>query len=109
MIDYDFYVNSYLGTSIPEKAFTTAAARAQDALTRLCRQYQVMNCDEISEQMALCAMAETIYSYKKDAVTSAAVGNVSVRYEKGKDLNRQLLEKARIYLDIYRGNSLCAP
>ena len=109
MIDYDFYVNSYLGTLIPEKAFPNAAARAEDALTRLCRQYQVTNGDEISEKLALCAMAETIYSHKKDTVTAAAVGNVSVRYAKGKDLNRQLLEKARIYLDIYRGNSLCSP
>lgn len=105
MIDYDFYVNSYLGSVLPEKAFPNAAVRAGDALRRICRQYQVVIPDEISEKMALCAMAETIYSHKKENMTSASVGSVSVRYEKGESLNQKLLQKARIYLEIYRGVS----
>lgn len=105
MIDYDFYVNSYLGSAIPEKAFDGVAARAEDALRRICRRYQVMAADEVSEKMALCAMAETIYSHKKENLASASVGSVSVRYEKGESLNHKLLQKAKIYLDIYRGVS----
>ena len=105
MIDYDFYVNSYLGSVIPEKAFSGMAARAEDALRRICRQYQVMDADEISEKMALCAMAEAIYTHKKENVAAASMGSVSVRYSKGKSLNQQLLRKAKIYLDIYRGVS----
>ena len=104
--DYDFYINSYLGTAIPEKSFPAMAARALDALNGLRRQYLVLPADEVSEQMALCAMAETLYSHsgRKSGISSATVGGVSVRYESGgKGLRRELLEKAGIYLDIYRG------
>lgn len=105
MIDYDFYVNSYLGSLIPEKAFPAMAIRAAQALGRLRRQYRVAQTDEMSVNMALCAMAETVYSYesRKAGVSMATVGGVSVRYEKSGSLSHQLLEKARIYLDIYRG------
>lgn len=107
MIDYDFYVNSYLGSAIPEKSFSGVAARAADALNRIRRRYQVKNDDAVSEKMAICAMAETLYLSKGrlGGVSTATVGSVSVRYENaGKNsLYKQLLEQARIYLDIYRG------
>ena len=105
MLDYDFYVNSYLGSTIPEKAFERVSARAKDALNRIRRQYKVAEADGVSEKMALCAMAETIYSYesRKAGVSAATVGGVSVRYEHSGSLQKQLLSKAKIYLDIYRG------
>lgn len=105
MIDYDFYVNSYLGSAIPERSFSGVAARAADALKAIRRRYQVRSTDEVSEKMALCAMAETLYaqSSRKAGVASATVGGVSVRYESSAGLERQLLQQARIYLDIYRG------
>lgn len=105
MIDYDFYVNSYLGSAIPEKSFSGVAARAADALAALRRRYRVVGGDGVSEKMALCAMAETLYSYsgRKAGVTSATVGGVSVRYEGESCLQKELLQQARIYLDLYRG------
>lgn len=105
MIDYDFYVNSYLGSAIPEKSFSGVAARAADALGEIRRKYRVVIRDSVSEKMALCAMAETLYaqSCRKAGVTSATVGGVSVRYESGAAAQKQLLQQARIYLDIYRG------
>lgn len=108
MIDYDFYVNSYLGSTIPEKAFSGMAARAADALAQLRRKYRVISQDEVSVKMALCAMAETLYSHRnrKQGVASATVGGVSVRYENGGLEQRQLLQQARVYLDIYRGASV---
>lgn len=104
MIDYDFYRNSYLGSAIPEKSFSGVAARAADALAALRRRYRVAG-DGVSEKMALCAMAETLYSHsgRKAGVTSATVGGVSVRYEGASCLQKELLQQARIYLDIYRG------
>lgn len=107
MIDYDFYVNTYLGTAIPESAFRGAAARAAEALQKIRRRYQVVSSGEMSEKLALCAMAETVYGYcsRKNSVSSATVGGVSVRYEKADALSKQLLDKARIYLDIYRGGT----
>lgn len=107
MIDYDFYRNSYLGSAIPEKAFPGAAARAADSLNQIKRSYRVGIPDGISEKMALCAMAETIYAFsaKKPGVTAATVGGVSVRYESSAGLQRKLVQQARIYLDLYRGVS----
>lgn len=112
MVDYTFYVNCYLGSAIPEKAFATAAAQAAAALERICRIYTVAQCGEDTRKMAICAMAEAVYAYsrRKTGVTATSVGNVSVRYENGehaeKSLQRELYRKAAIYLDIYRGTSL---
>lgn len=108
MIDYDFYINTYLGSEIPEKTFPRVAARARDALCRIRKQYQVKCSDAVSEKMALCAMAEAFYSYdgRKNGVSSATVGGVSVHYESSAGLQKQLLNKAKIYLDIYRGAAL---
>ncbi len=110
MIDYDFYVNTYLGSAIPETAFPGAMVRAVQALQKLRRQYQIANSDEMSEKMALCAMAEAVYAHhsRKSGVSSATVGSVSVRYETAGSFQQKLLEQARIYLDIYRGAGSCA-
>lgn len=109
MVDYDFYVNSYLGSAIPETAFSGMVARAQQALQRFKRIYQVVPCGDTSEKMALCAMAEAAYGYtaRQNGVVSATVGGVSVRYEDSlhtqRALDRLLFQQARIYLDFYRG------
>lgn len=106
MVDHRFYTQQYLGSLIPEKSFDEAAARATDALARFKRIYQVGSTGTVAENMALCAMAESVYMNAKRSrgITSASVGNASVRYgSQPKSLNRQLLEKAAIYLDIRRG------
>lgn len=107
MIDYGFYVNTYLGSAIPEKAFSGVASQAQVALAGLKRRYTVLIPDGISEKMALCAMADAIHAHagRRNGVTSATVGGVSVRYSDTAvgDLQKQVLNAARIYLDIYRG------
>lgn len=111
MVDYKFYEHTYLGNAIPEKAFPPAAAQAAAALDRLCRIYTVAEHGEETKKMAICAMAEAIYaaSRRKAGVTAASVGSMSVRYENGehanKSLQRELYQKASIYLDIYRGTS----
>ena len=109
MVDYEFYVNCYLGSMIPQKAFGSCAARAKEALNHFKGNYLVVSSGPESEKMAVCAMAETIYAAKRNRgnVTSATVGNVAVRYENSasasKALWRELYEQACIYLDIYRG------
>ena len=105
MTDYDFYRNSYLGSDIPEETFDILAKRAQAHLESFRRRYCVLPCDKVSEQMAVCAMAETLYENGGRGIASASVGEVSVHYDTGKSLNRQLLDKARIYLELYRGAS----
>jgi len=109
MADFAFYTDIYLGSAIPEKAFPGMAQRARESLDRLQRIYQVTVPGEDSRKMAICAMAESIYaaSKRRGGVTSASVGEVSVHYESGeraeKQLQRELYEKASIYLEISRG------
>ena len=107
MVQYGFYQDQYLGNLIPEKEFPGAAMRAREALDRFSRIYRVESYGTVSEQMALCAMAETIYTHSKRAggVTASSVGKVSVRYAEAEPLQRQLLRQAAIYLSIKRGVS----
>lgn len=106
MVDYDFYVNSYLGYAIPEKAFPGMAARAQEVLAQFGRMFRVVSSGQISEKMAVCAMAEKLYERARSrGVKTASVGSVSVSYSSSStdSLSRELLRSARIYLDIHRG------
>ena len=109
MADYAFYTDVYFGCAIPEKAFAGMALRAGEILSRFQRIYQVSVPGEDSLKMAICAMAESLYAHSKrrGGVTGATVGETSVRYESGeradKQLNRELYEKASIYLEISRG------
>ncbi len=108
MVTFDFYQNSYLGSAIPETAFSGVAAQATAALARLKRTYKVEPQGEEAEGLAVCAMAEAIYAQKDCApgVTAVSVGNVSARYEDAaKEMSRELYRRAGIYLDIYRGVS----
>ena len=109
MADYDFYTDVYLGSLIPEKAFPEMVLRAGEHLARFQRNYRVTVSGTDSLKMAVCAMAETLYAHTKrrGGVVAASAGEVSVRYESGesgrKSLQRELYEKASIYLEISRG------
>ena len=109
MADFAFYRDVYLGSAIPEKAFREMAHRAREILDRFCRIYQVNAEGEDSRKMAVCAMAESLYTHSKHrgGITAVSVGEVSVRYEgslqSDRMLGRELYEKASIYLDFYRG------
>ena len=104
MVDYGFYKNDYLGSVIPEKAFSGVAAQAQRYLDRLKRIYRVESSGEDAEKLAVCAMAETLWDNRNGGLFSASAGSASARYAAGKtSLKRELFDKASIYLDIYRG------
>ena len=104
MVKYEFYVNQYLGSYIPEKAFSGVASQAEQMLDRFKQAYRVESSGQQAESMAICAMAETLWQNRNKGVTSANIGSVSVRYETDRNaLRRALYDKACIYLDIYRG------
>lgn len=104
MVDFEFYVNCYLGSAIPEKAFSGMAAQAQQYLDWFKCVYRVESSGVEAESMALCAMAETLWSRRNTGLSSASLGSVSVQYAKERpSLTRELYDKARIYVDIYRG------
>ncbi len=103
MVTYDFYVNTYLGDEIPENCFARCAARAGAELNYLSGVYRVVGGDD-SRAMAICAMAEAVYRHSRiGSVHSSSVGDVSVQYNRLEKLNRDLYDRACIYLDIYRG------
>lgn len=97
MVDYEFYVNDYLGSAIPEKAFSGVAAQARQWLQYLKNNYRVASSGAEAEKMAMCAMAEALWHRQ-----SGALG-FSGRSSAAQSLGRELYENASIYLDIYRG------
>ena len=115
MVDYEFYVNTYLGCSIPEGEFAFFAQRAEEQLAQYRRAYIIETPSENAEKMAVCAMADVICAIAaaqngSSAVTSASIGSVSVSYGNIASIDlsrsgqvRELYDAARRYLDIYRG------
>lgn len=118
MVDFDFYRNVYHGSSIPAEEWPAYEGRASAQLARYQRIYTVTAPGPDSEAMAVCAMAEALYSFDLLAngeggpVQSASIGSVSVSYGGGaaqavdltpKGQARELYRCASLYLDIYRG------
>lgn len=115
MVDYGFYMDSYMGSSIPKASWDEYEARASAQLTRYKRIYTVNAPEENAEAFAVCAMADAMYSFdmiangEGGAVQSASIGSVSVSYgsnaidisHKGQAL--ELYRCACMYLDIRRG------
>ena len=113
--DYAFYADWYLGSSIPEDEFPFFADRSAAQLEKYKRMYTVTSSGEDSEKMAICAMADAMYSIVlaqngTGTVSSASIGSVSVSYgtPHGLDLSakgqsREIYRAACLYLDIYRG------
>lgn len=112
MASYDFYVGEYRGTSIPRDFFGKFADLAKQHLERYKKQYTVHG-DKKSENIAVCAMAETLYYYQNlqdnGIVSSVSVGSVSTSYiapeNNNKAKEKALYKQASLYLDIYRGVS----
>ena len=114
---YEFYAAVYCGGSIPAGDWASYAMRAEAQLARYKRLYTVTAPDEESEQKAVCAMADALYSFDLiangdgGAVQSASIGSVSASYcGYGQSIDispkgqaRELYRCACLYLDIYRG------
>ena len=108
MVTYDFYQNTYLGSALSEPTFRSAAARAEDWLSRLERCCTVATAGADSRAMAVCALAEQMEQLRKHRnITQSTIGGVSIRYDQSGSVseNRQLLQTAGVYLDICRGVS----
>jgi len=107
VVGFDFYTHEYLGSAIPEKAFSGVAARAEAVLARFKRIYRVESDGEMAQKLAVCAMAEELYRAAKhhSGLRAAEVGSVSVRYDalEPAQLTRALYRCAGTYLQISRG------
>ena len=107
MPDYGFYRDVYLGSAIPESAYTGMIARAGSWLRQLENSCRVVSYGEESRKLALCAAAETLYFHgSKQGIAQTSVGGVTVRYEQGGvPLQRLLLQAVGGFLEVYRGVS----
>lgn len=106
MVSYDFYQNTYLGSAIAQGVWKSWEARARQRLEALEHKYTLIPYGPDSRDMAVCAIAETLYEFRKKwFVAKETVGGVSVSYEADTEalLNRKLLQDARGYLQVYRG------
>lgn len=109
MVDYTFYKTVYLGSAIAEKQFPGVAARAEAQLAQMKRTMRVESSGAESEKLAVCAMADVLYAQsKRRGIRATTVGGVSVSYQDTKAANRELLDAACVYLDVYRGVSCYA-
>lgn len=118
MADYDFYINTYQGSSIPFEDWPVYKCWAAAQLAQYKRIYQVKAPRPRAADMAVCAMAEALYSFdllangEAGPIQSASIGSVSVGYgtagAQSLDLSprgqaKELYRCASLYLDIYRG------
>lgn len=105
MVDYEFYVHTYLGSLVPEKAFSRLAARASEQLASFERDFGVTG-GEDARRFALCAMAEVFYTGQhRGELRSASVNGVQISYDDRRPMQKRLLAAAKTYLEIYRGVS----
>lgn len=118
MTSYDFYIGIYHGGSIPPEEWPLYESLAAAQLNRYKRIYRVDTSRPRSGDMAVCAMAEALYSFdllangEAGLIQSASIGSVSASCggaaaqtldlsPKGRE--RELYRCASLYLDIYRG------
>lgn len=118
MVKYDFYRDTYLGSSITEAEWPQLQRMATDKLNHYKRIYTVTAPAADAENLAVCAMADA-YAYFEaaqngtGAVASASIGSVSVSYGgcsvdvSPKAQERELYRCACTYLEIYRGVGGC--
>lgn len=115
---YEFYMSRYHGGSISSDDWPAYEARATEQLIRYKRIYKVTvpDYEPDAEKLAVCAMAEALYSFDLiangdgGAVQSSSIGSVSASYGSQnavdispKGQSRELYRCASLYLDIYRG------
>lgn len=123
MVDYNFYTSGFRGGSIPEEEFPRLVQRAWEKLEQYKRVYTVVvpAGSKDAESMALCAMADALYTFEEAtapggalAAGSVSVGSVSTSRAQGaaidcspKAQEKELLSCARLYLEVERWCGPC--
>lgn len=122
MVDHKFYTDTFHGGSIAAAEWPAYERTAASVLTRYKRIYTVTVPEDApdAESMAICAMAEALYSFdliangESGPVQAASIGSVSTSYG-GSGVStvdtspaaqaKELYRCACLYLEIYRGVS----
>lgn len=99
LADYTFYVEEFMGNIIPSDLFDKYAERSNYILSRLCLNRVVETYFERQYNLAICELAELVYSNPKSVnATSESLGDYSVTYKNGQDLDLQAYDIAMTYL-----------
>lgn len=111
MEGFDFYQSVFRGQKLNREQWDQYAPRARDWLERY-RSIYLVEASAQALEMAVCAMAEALYSLDDGggAVRSASIGSVSVQYGDREDVSsrgqeRMMLQILRRYAHVYRGVS----
>lgn len=99
MVDYDYYINTYLGNTISSDDFPRLAARATAYLRGI--SCAAEHPDDEAVKMAVCAVAEAWQRNEEGGeIISQSVGSWSRTYAStGRSKDSVLLEAARLYLN----------
>lgn len=109
-MDYDFYVEEYLGNKIPGESFPQYEKRAQ-AYLKMVAPLAVQQLERYEVKMALCAVADVLYTDDQNGseygITSATNDGVSVTYATAKSSLQRSYDALALYLAgtglLYRG------
>jgi hypothetical protein len=104
MLNYEYYNNTYKGTSIPSTSFDYFAGQATDFINSVVNAALPIT-DAVNK--CTCKLAELLYDDSKAKYSSRSVGNVSENYAILPDLHARMYSQMQIYLGktglLYRG------
>lgn len=113
LVEYEFYLSTYGGNTVSKEEFPPYARDAAAILNRWKRDCKVTPISEDGEQMAMCAMVETMHFFavsRSGLYTSTSIGSVSSSRAQSSvpDLsstseNQELYRCASVYLNFYFG------
>lgn len=108
-VDFEYYTNSFAGTSVPAEEFTTIERDAERYLSYV-TQEQYLDATEEKEivkiKNALCAAVEAVYAYSQEysnipsGVTSETTDGHSVTFAKV-DPSKMVQQKRRLMYDVF--------
>ena len=113
MITYDFYVNTYHGTLIPEEEFPFYIGKADARLEELtyghCFKADLPAATKTRVSLAECAIADTLFSFDSASAAPAAaamiaeekVGSHSVKYNDAVSASQALASQIRSLASAY--------
>lgn len=105
-MDYDYYINEYLGNKIAENEFEYFAQKAFRWLEYISEKR--INEPSESIKMAGCAICDVLYDFDgREGISSESNDGYNVVYNSdGESLNKLIYRAAKLYLDdalLYRG------
>lgn len=102
MVEYEFYLTEYRGSSISREEWPGLEARARQQMEKW-KKSMTISGDERAFAMAICALAESLRDTDSAGeLRSAKIGSVSVEY-RVRNREKQMLDRVGSWLEIYRG------